>query len=155
MRTLHKNLDISRGKKTLISPQSPMYNNTFLKKNKSYQMCGYNRCSQSHIPAAGRAVSCFLTSVPMNGELRLCQAVDLAGWRRLRGPAHSGSHEPSSCRVLPASPQDSLLEQRSKPEAFIQEPGSDSQPLVIGRTSKNVRNCVEAVCTWTLETAYA
>lgn len=69
-------------------------------------MCDYNRCSQSHIPA-GRAVSCFLTSVPMNGELRLSgQAVDLAGRRKLRGPARSGSHEPGSCRGLPARPQD-------------------------------------------------
>lgn len=41
-------------------------------------MCGYNRCSQSHIPASGRAVSCFLTSVPMNGELRL--SVRLLTW---------------------------------------------------------------------------
>lgn len=31
-----------------------------------------------------------------------------------------------------------LSERRRKPEAFIQEPGSDSQPLVIGRTLKQI-----------------
>lgn len=95
-------------------------------------MCGYNRCSQSH-------VYCFLTSVPTNGELRLSgQAVDLAGRRRLRDQSTVVPVSPATAVGCLSVPKTTLSEWRSKPEAIVQKPGSDSQPLVTGRTLKQV-----------------